>query len=192
MALALVAACSSVPTTLPGATAGAPPTPGAGPEAAPPPPRPVALSADGVTNRLSRFLWGQDADDDLRRAVEAAAPATSANVEALARAMLADDRARAGVGAFYAWWLGTGDIVVGRKDPALFPEDGPALRQAMADEPRAFGSYVTLDGDHSYRTLMTAPFSFINEPLARVYQVARVMGATLQKTALDPQQRAGS
>jgi hypothetical protein len=105
--------------------------------------------------------------------------------------MLGDARSRIGVGAFFRWWLQLDLVADVEKDPALFPAFSPAMKVAMAAEPEAFGVFVTLDGDHRYPTLMTAPFSFVNESLASVYGVAGVAGDTLRQVSLDPAQRAG-
>ncbi|HXI59154.1 MAG TPA: DUF1592 domain-containing protein [Polyangia bacterium] len=183
---ALLIGCSPAPMTSP--------VPPAGPDASSeggPPVTPITLPVAELARRLSRFVWAEDADAPLLATVLGAPPRTTADVEALARQMLTDRRAHTGVGAFYGWWM-RADLIAGlKKDATLFPEDSPTLRQAMADEPRAFGAYVTLDGDHSYRTLMTAPVSFVNAALADVYKIPGVTGQALQMVALDRQQRAG-
>jgi hypothetical protein len=183
---ALLSGCSTAPMTSPMPPAG----PDASPEAGAPAP-PITLPAAALARRLSRFVWGEDADAPLLATVLGAPPRTTADVEVLARRMLIDQRAHTGVGAFYGWWMRADLIASLKKDATLFPEDSPALRKAMADEPGAFGAYVTLDGDHNYRTLMTAPVSFVNAALASVYKIPGVSGEPLQMAALDRQQRAG-
>gem|GEM_PF-6049871 len=51
---------------------------------------------------------------------------------------------------------------------------------------------VLWEGDGTFKTLMTAPYSFINSILAKLYRVAdHGNGDALVKTTLDPEQRAG-
>jgi hypothetical protein len=148
---------------------------------------PATLSPTELANRLAKLIWNMPPD----AALLAQTPQTAADVRALATRMLADPRARVGVGAFYRWWLRLDAVAQLTRDPTQFPTFSTALRDAMAAEPEAFGVNVTLDGDGSYKTLMTASYSMINEPLAAVYGVSGVTGTDLTKVALDPLQRAG-
>ncbi|MEA2699399.1 MAG: hypothetical protein QOI66_3670, partial [Myxococcales bacterium] len=78
------------------------PMPDAGADSAPPSP-PVTIPADDLAKRLAKLIWNTTPDAALTASATMAR--TQADVGALARQMLQDGRARAGVGAFYRWWL---------------------------------------------------------------------------------------
>jgi hypothetical protein len=62
----------------------------------------------------------------------------------------------------------------------------------MQRETRAFVLDVAMDGDASLATLLTAPYTFVDAGLAKVYGVAGTFaGPALAKVQLDPAQRAG-
>lgn len=152
---------------------------------------PLIISSADAVGRLSHFLLKQEPAPALLASVVATPLATSEDVRRLALQMLEDPRARVGVGAFFRWWLQLDLVENVEKDATLFPSFSPAMKAAMAAEPEAFGVFVTLDGDHRYPTLMTAPFSFLNASLASLYGVAGVVGDGLRQVSLDPTQRAG-
>ena len=167
-------------------------------------PRPLALSSLELSTRLARFLWNAAPDAALLATVNGRAPKTSDDVGKLAADMLLDARAHAGVGAFYRWWLRLDDVAALRvtpdaygepmdlpKDPAVFPQWTAAVSADAARETETFGAGVTLDLQGSFRTLMTAPFTYLNSRLAPLYAVAGVTGDAFRKVALDPGRRAG-
>ena len=55
----------------------------------------------------------------------------------------------------------------------------------------AFFNEVLWKGDGKLDTLLTAPYTFVNEPLAAYYGMKGVTGSTFQRVQLDPKQRAG-
>jgi hypothetical protein len=65
------------------------------------------------------------------------------------------------------------------------------MATAMASETQMFGTSVTLDGDGLFSTLLTAPFTFVNQALASIYKLDGVTGTALRRVALDPTERAG-
>jgi hypothetical protein len=105
--------------------------------------------------------------------------------------MLADPRAKVGVGAFFRWWLDLVNVPTLQKDSSLFPEFTPSLAADMAKETESFATFVTLDMKGSFQTLMAAPFSLIDAPLAAIYGVGGVTGYDLQRVDLPAGQRAG-
>jgi hypothetical protein len=169
LALAAVLACAPASSPAPDATA----------------PFPLA-APDELARRLARFLWSTTPDTALVE--ELRARPTPEAVSALAGRMLRDPRARAGVGAFFRWWLLLDDL------PTLPKQDGvltPALRESMRREAEALGTFVLLDGDGRLSTLYTAPFTFADERLARHYGVPGVTGPAFVKIPTDTPDRAG-
>ena len=107
--------------------------------------------------------------------------------------MLADPKAKEAVADFFDQWLGLSVLGAAVKDPAFHPGFDDELRNSMIEERRRFISYVLWEGDAKLETLLTASYSFVNAPLAKLYGASGgpADSATFQKVALDPKQRAG-
>ncbi len=149
---------------------------------------PLPLATPGViAGRLSRFLWQEEAPDEVLVAAAAAARSPSA-VSELASSMLEDARARAGVGAFFSSWLRLGDLPSLTKEDVALPQE---LVASMQKEAPAFGVSVTLDGDGLFETLMTGDYTFMDEVLARHYGVSGVTGNQLREVAFERPERIG-
>lgn len=159
----------------------------------------LAISGEEAATRLAKVLWQTAPDAALLQ--RAAALRARDDVRQLALDMLGDPRARTGVGAFYRWWLWL-DAVAFHKTPAgllddvqpsqeKYPQWTPTVAADAANETETFAVTVTLDGGGSFETLLTAPYSFINQRLAALYGVAGITGDNLRKVDLDPAQRAG-
>lgn len=144
---------------------------------------------DLIAARLSRFLWNQVTPDAaIVSAVRAAVSAGA--VGEVARGMLSDPRARDGTAAFFTWWLRLRDLSTQPKaDPTgVFTAE---VRAALQQEAPAFGTSVILDGDGRYETLMTAPYTFMNETIAAHYGVAGVTGSQLRQVPFGTPDRVG-
>jgi hypothetical protein len=157
----------------------------------------LAISAEEALTRLARVLWNGTPDADLLK--RANVLKTREDVRQLALEMLKDPRARLGVGAFYRWWLwldataaqSNATLFGGNPDTKRYPEWTMAMSADAAEETETFGVNVTLDLNGSFRTLMTASFTYANERLAKLYGLSGVVGDQLRKVDLDPTQRAG-
>jgi hypothetical protein len=145
-----------------------------------------------LAGRLAGLLWASTPDDELLDAAESGQLQNRAQVETQARRMLADPRARQAVSDFYYQWFGIARIETTSKDGAIYPEYDDALRDAMIEESRRFIDDVLWNGDAKLSTLLSASYSFVNGPLAKLYGVPAPKDPTkFEKTELDPDQRAG-
>jgi hypothetical protein len=142
--------------------------------------------------RLGSLLWASLPDDTLLDEAQAGRLATSEQVAAQARRMLLDPRARPALAAFYDQWLGLPMLDVATKDTAIFPAFDDTLRDSMREETRRFVADVLWSGDARLTTLLSAPYSFVNAPLAALYGVkGPADAATFARVTFDPAQRAG-
>jgi hypothetical protein len=117
---------------------------------------------------------------------------TRAHVAEQARRMLADDKAKVAVGAFYEQWLGLPLLDAATKDPDAFPMWSDTLRDSMREETKRFIAHVLWEDDARLSTLFSAPYSFVNASLAELYGVSGPRDdATFEKVDLDATQRAG-
>ena len=152
----------------------------------------VALNGHEIASRLSYFLWSTMPDEPLFIAAAAGELDTPAQVEAQARRMLADPRARDTLENFTRQWLRLENLPAAFKSPELFPGFDDALKQSMLAETLAFVDHVVRVGDGRVETLLTAPYSFLDERLATLYGVAGVVGPELRgPVELGSDQRVG-
>ncbi|KYF70586.1 DUF1592 domain-containing protein [Sorangium cellulosum] len=155
----------------------------------------VQLTSYEVASRLSYLLWGTMPDDALFTAAERGALGTAAEIEAQARRMLEDPRAREAVKNFHRQWLGLAkidEVAAGGKDPELYPEYRDELLSLFQAETEAFLDHAIFEEDASVTTLFTAPYSMMNRELAEFYGVeGGPRGDAFERVALDPSQRAG-
>jgi hypothetical protein len=152
----------------------------------------VALDSYQLAARLSFFLWNSVPDDALLASAAGGQLLDAAGVRAEVARMLADARARDAISTFHAQWLDLAKLAALGKDPTLFPQFNPALRDAMAAETMAFVDDVMRAGDGRLDTLLTASYSVLDGPLFELYGVARPAGTTGPvHVALDPTRRAG-
>jgi hypothetical protein len=148
---------------------------------------PVNVSAAWLADELSRLIWAEEAGDPALVA-QAALVRTSADVQALTRRMLRDARARRGVSAFVGNWLGTAELRAMEKLTAGFT---PELRRSMERESGAFAEHVVFEGDGRFRTLLTAPYTFVDEQMARHYGLAGTFTAEFTRHDFPSAKRIG-
>jgi hypothetical protein len=149
------------------------------------------LSDLEVASRLSFFLWSSVPDERLLDLAERKQLTQPAVLEREARRMLADRRATASlIDGFAAQWLNLrrlSEVVV---DPDRYPTYDESLLQAFERETELFvGS--TLREDRSVTELLTAPYTFANERLARHYGIPGIYGSRFRKVALPEGLRRG-
>ncbi len=152
----------------------------------------VPLAPYETASRLSYLLWGSMPDDVLLDAAGAGQLATPAQIEAQARRLLADPRAKDATREFFEQWLHLRGLDGASKDPTLYPGFDDVTRASMFAESRAFFDWVMWQADGRVETLLTAPTSFLDANTAKLYGVTLSGGGTgPQLTALDPTKRAG-
>jgi len=154
----------------------------------------VKLSDHEMASRLSYFLWGTMPDDELFAAADAGKLQTKEDVEAQARRMLDDPKAKAAINEFHTQWLDYDRIGNITKDASLFPDYSPAIGTMMREEMNEFIDHAIFDENGGFATLMTAPYSYMAPELATFYGLTPPEGAEPGKPVkvdFDPTQRAG-
>ena len=134
-------------------------------------PDPPFAAAEIVAERLARMIWDTSADPGVTAMLSAGVSRRSVG-EAASR-MLADARARAGLAAFYRWWLFFSTAKPG--------DEVDSLASSLRSEAPALGTYLTLDTDGTFGDLLTAPYTFMNEGLAERYGVTGVAGPEMRR-----------
>jgi len=133
--------------------------------------------------RLSYLVWGSAPDDILTGAAARNELDTKERIAAQARRLLGDARAHALTGHFYSRLLQIDDLA---SRTGL-----GALASSAAEESSRFLDYVIWNGAGDWNTLLTAPFSFVNGPLAQLYGISGITGDGLQMATLPAGQRRG-
>jgi mono/diheme cytochrome c family protein len=151
-----------------------------------------------LASRLSFFLWSSIPDDEL---LDAARAGTLRQPDVLRRQvnrMLADPRSRSLVTNFAAQWLFLRDVETKEPDVYLFRDFDEGVRAAFARETELFldsilrpstdaqGAPSTVEGreNRSVLDLMTADYTFLNEPLARHYGIPHITGSHFRRVTL--------
>ncbi len=128
------------------------------------------VDAYELASRLSYFLWASMPDDALLQAAELGALATSTEIEAQARRLLDDPRARDTVAEFHRQWLELYRIPQVERDPALAPGFAE-LKPALVEETLRFVDHVLWSGDGRADTLLVSDTIVVNDALAAYYGV---------------------
>jgi len=154
--------------------------------------RPAAsrLNDLDLASRLSFFLWSSIPDEELLAAAVRGTLSTPATLEQQVKRMLKDDRSQALVDNFAMQWLQLGRLAGVVPDVDEFPGFDENLREAMQQETRLFVA-DQLRGDHSVIDLVSANYSFVNERLARHYQLRDVYGSRFRRVTFADGARGG-
>jgi hypothetical protein len=133
------------------------------------------VSANELATRLSYFLWSSTPDDVLAQSAAAGTLATAADVSREVSRMLADAKAATGLAEnFAAQWLALRNLSDHAVD-ATFTAYTPALSASMTKETMSLFGHVLTKGLPASE-LVTANYSFVDEPLAKFYGVSVASG----------------
>jgi len=143
-----------------------------------------------LASRLSFFLWSSIPDDQLLDLADRGKLQDPVVVEQQVRRMLADRRSRTLVSNFAGQWLYLRNLSRVQPDPDVFPEFDENLRQAFQRETELLLEDI-LREDRSIVDLLSANFTYLNERLARHYQIADVHGSNFRRVSLTDSDRFG-
>jgi hypothetical protein len=143
-----------------------------------------------LASRLSFFLWSSLPDDELLAAAIDGSLHRPDVLEAQSRRMLADTRAYALVENFAGQWLYLRNVPALTPDEDRFPDFGEALRQAFRRETELFFESI-LREDRSVLEFLDADYTFVNERLARHYDIPNVYGSHFRRITLPDDTRRG-
>jgi hypothetical protein len=149
--------------------------------------RPTAYE---MASRLSYTYLGAPPDGPL---LEAAAHDELRSEEQLAEQavrLLADPRARRLVPYFFER-LNLLPSTFPSVDATRFPRFTSSIAALLPQETTRFVNDVVFDGPGDLTTLLTAPYSFMNEELASYYGLGNISGNDFQRVDLDPSRGGG-
>ncbi|MCM2369203.1 DUF1592 domain-containing protein [Rhodopirellula sp. ICT_H3.1] len=123
-----------------------------------------------VASRLSYFICGSMPDETLRRAADSGQLRTPAQLRQQTDRLLKSPRGRSFVEEFSAQWLDLVDIDFTEPDRRLFRDFDIVVQDGMLAETHTFLQYL-LDENLPIRKLIDADFTFLDERLARYYEI---------------------
>ena len=137
-----------------------------------------------LASRLSYFLWGTMPDEELFAAAEGGDLESAADVEAQARRMVVDSRARETVIDFHGQWLHFAHADEVEKEASVFPEFTPEIAALQRREAEIFVDHVAWSEGGDLAELFTADYTFANAPLAAFYGLSGPTGEEFQRVDL--------
>ena len=142
------------------------------------------ISDVALASRLSFFLWSSIPDDELLATAERGDLHKPRVLEKQVRRMLSDSRAGNFAGNFAGQWLHLRNLESITPDLRLFPDFDDNLRQAFRRETELHFETL-LREDRSVLDLIKADYTFLNERLAKHYEIPNVYGSHFRRVALD-------
>src|SRR5262245_8768749 len=148
------------------------------------------LSDVEIASRLSFFLWSSMPDDELLELAERGKLREPAVLERQVQRMLGDGRASTLVSGFATQWLHLQNIQAVTPDVSAFPGFDDNLRQAFRRETELFLESQLRD-DRSVVDLLSANYTFVNERLARHYDIPNIYGSHFRRVTFSDGRRGG-
>ena len=135
----------------------------------------VPVSGVDLASRLSFFLWGAPPDSQLVALGRSGRLADTTVLLAQTKRMLADPRSEALATRFASQWLRLQDIELVHPDANQFPDFREQLAKEMRRETELF-FYALVRENRSLLDLFTANYTYLNESLAKHYDIPGVVG----------------
>jgi hypothetical protein len=151
----------------------------------------VRIGGWEMASRLSYFLWNSMPDESLFQAARRGELAGEQQIEAQARRMLNDEKARGVVVDFHRQWLGFerfSGLVRDAADESGREKRLPAAWQASLE---AFVDHVFWTEGGSLSALFSSPTVFVDGDLAALYGSSPPSDGQLHPVQSDPRERAG-
>jgi hypothetical protein len=141
-----------------------------------------SLTQHELASRLSYFLWSSMPDDALLTVADRGTLTRPATLLAQVRRMLRDPKSNALVENFGGQWLQLRKLESVKPDRKRFPAFDEYLRLSMLRETEMFFASIMRD-DRSILDFINADYTYLNERLARFYNVPNVYGTDFRKVA---------
>jgi hypothetical protein len=151
---------------------------------------PYHLSDLELASRMSFLLWSSIPDDELLDLAIQGRLKEAAVIEDQVRRMLADPRSEALAKNFAGQWFRLRNVAEAPVDNIVFPNFSDNVRQALVRETELFFHSILREG-RTVSDLLTADYTFLNEPLAKHYGIKDVYGSHFRRVLLKDGNRRG-
>lgn len=150
------------------------------------------LSNFELATRLSYFLWSSMPDQELFSLAYQGKLQDTVVLEAQVRRMLADPKSKRFAESFATQWLGVSKLIDNQQivDQDRFPEFDMAIRKALYRETVEYFYYVMTDSKNMLE-LVNSNYMFVDEELAKYYNIEGVSGDTFRKVSAPNGARGG-
>ncbi len=149
-----------------------------------------SLNPYEVASRLSYFLWSSMPDDTLfgyAKNGEILKPEVMAEQ---VKRMLQDPKSDALVENFATQWLQLRKLNNFEPDVKQFPSFNPELKEAMLTETKMYFADV-MRGNRPIAEFLDSKYTYVNEPLAKLYGINGVSGRDFRKISTEGTGRGG-
>ncbi len=141
------------------------------------------LSDVELASRLAFFLWGSIPDQELLDLAVAGRLREPLVLEQQVHRMLADPRSGSLASDFLGQWLYLRNLDAAEPNSRLFPDFDGNLRRAMRTETELLFQHIVAE-DRDVMELLNADYTFLNERLARHYEIPNVYGDQFRQVVL--------
>jgi hypothetical protein len=152
--------------------------------------KPYEISSVELASRLSFFLWSSIPDEELLTLAEGDKLRQPAVLEAQVKRMLTDKKASSLANNFASQWLHLRNLDSITPDGRLYPDFDDNLRQAMRQETELHMQRL-LATDRSVLTLIHTKQTYLNERLAKHYEIPHIYGNRFRTVELPPESQRG-
>lgn len=149
-----------------------------------------AVSDLELANRLSYFLWSTMPDDELIRSAVGNKLSQKEELSTQINRMLKDKKSEALVSHFMEEWLEFSKVKDALPSTRNFPTFNSDLKNAMNTETKMFIEEI-ISKNLSVINFLDSDFTFVNEALAKHYNIPDVKGRKHQKVNLKPEYKRG-
>ena len=143
-----------------------------------------------LASRLSFFLWSSIPDEELLTVAEQGKLRNPAVLKRQMQRMLADTRSRSLVTNFASQWLYLRNLDSRTPNARVFPDFDDNLRQAFRQETELFFESVMRE-DRSVLDLLKADYTYLNERLAKHYEIPHVYGSRFRRVEVSQESHRG-
>ena len=142
------------------------------------------LSDLELASRLSFFLWSSIPDDELLDLAAGRKLQDPGILERQILRMLADKRSKTLIDNFASQWLNLPKLRGAAPHPDTFPLFDENLREAFQEETELFLE-SQIRADRSVMDIISANYTFVNERLARHYEIPDIYGNAFRRVTFD-------
>jgi mono/diheme cytochrome c family protein len=143
-----------------------------------------------LASRLSFFLWSSIPDDELLDVAIKGRLSRPEELEKQTRRMLADRRSFNLASNFAGQWLRLRNLDAVVPSTKLYPEFDDNIREGFKQETEMFVDSIVRE-DRSVLDLIRADYTFLNERLAKYYDIPNVHGSHFRRVTVGPETRRG-
>jgi hypothetical protein len=143
-----------------------------------------------LASRLSFFLWSSIPDDELLTIAEQGRLSEPLVLEQQVKRMLKDERSNTLVDDFADQWLLLRNLPRLSKNQDIFPDFDESLRNDLHTEIKLFLGSIFYE-DRPILDLFKADYTYLNERLARHYDIKEIYGNRFRKVTLEDENQRG-